>query len=204
MIDNAEKPSGELGMVAHQPNFAGPTRWSDQIGPSAVSPRMKTIAQRIRNVLRCRILRPLLRLLKRGVSPKRLAWSLAVALVVGVNPFLGMTTVSMLLLAWLFGLNHVATQIGIHVVAPLQWLLFLPFIHAGIVVFRAHRLPMSKADILHLSHRHPLQLIHLLWQWEWHGLVIWAVFAALVAPVIALQIRRMLVLSMRRHKDLLV
>ena len=126
------------------------------------------------------------------------------AVVVGINPFLGMTTVSMLLLAWIFGLNHVATQIGIHLVAPLQWLLFLPFIHLGIVLFRSHRLPMSKADILHLSHRHPLQLIRLLWQWEWHALVIWAIFAGLLAPFLALQIRRMLVMSMRRHRDLMV
>ncbi len=165
--------------------------------------RVKTLAQRTRNFLRCRILRPLLRLLKRGVSPKRLAWSLAIALLVGVNPFLGLTTVTMLLLAWIFKLNHVATQIGIHVVAPLQWLLFLPFLHAGIALFGAHRLTMSRADILHLSHRHPLQLVHLLWEWEWHALIIWAFFAALVTPLLALQIRRMLVLSMRRHKDLM-
>ena len=176
---------------------------SDQTALFAVLPKVKTIPQRARNFLRCRILRPLLRLLKRGISPKRLAWSLAIALVVGVNPFLGCTTVSMLLLAWAFGLNHVATQIGIHAVAPLQWLLFLPFVHAGIVVFRAHRMPMSRAEILHLSHRHPLQLIHLLWQWEWHALVIWGLFALCMAPLLASQIRKMLVLSMRRHRDLL-
>lgn len=165
---------------------------------------MTTLGQHARTFLRCRILRPLLRVCRRGVTPKELAWSLAIAIVVGVNPFLGMTTVSMLLLAWLFRLNHVATQIGIHVVAPLQWLLFLPFIHAGIVLFRARRLPLSKAAILHMSHRHPLQLVHLLWQWEWHALVIWAMFAALVAPLIAVRIRKLLVLSMRRHRDLLV
>lgn len=125
------------------------------------------------------------------------------ALLVGVNPFLGSTTVTMLLLAQVFGLNHFATQIGIHAVAPLQWLLFLPFIHAGIVLFHAHRMPMSRAEILHLSHRHPLHLIHLLWVWEWHALVIWALAAAVLVPVIAAQIRRVLVLSMRRHKDLL-
>ncbi len=176
---------------------------SDQSDSNAVSIRVKSVTQRTRNFLRCRILRPLLRLLKRGVSPKRLAWSLAIAIVVGINPFLGSTTVFMLLVAWLFGLNQVATQIGIHVVAPLQWLLFLPFVHAGIVLFRAHRLPMSKADILHLSHRHPLQLIHLLWQWEWHALIIWAFFGGCLAPLIARQIRKMLVLSMRRHRDLL-
>jgi uncharacterized protein (DUF2062 family) len=162
-----------------------------------------SLTERIRSTLRCRVLRPLLRVLKNGVSPKRLAWSLTLALLVGVNPLLGLTTVVMLLLAWIFNLNYIATQLGIHIVSPLQWLLFLPFVDAGIVLFRTHRLPMSKADILHLSHRHPLQLIHLLWQWEWHALVVWAAFSALLAPILALQIRRMLVLALRRHKDLL-
>ena len=113
------------------------------------------IRQRTRNFLRCRILRPLLRLIKHGVPPRRLAWSLAIAAVIGVNPFIGTTTVVMILLAQSFRLNHVATQIGIHLVAPLQWLLFLPFINAGILLFHTHRLPMSRADILHLSHRNP-------------------------------------------------
>ncbi|MBA3913710.1 MAG: DUF2062 domain-containing protein [Acidobacteriales bacterium] len=165
---------------------------------------MTTLAERTRSFLRCRILRPLLRLLKRGVSPRRLAWSLAVALMVGINPCLGLTTVSMLLIAWVFKLNHVATQIGIHLVAPIQLLLFLPFIHAGIVLFRTHPLPVSRTDIRRLSHHHPLQLAHLLWQWEWHALVIWALCAALLVPLLAAQIRKILVLSMRRHRDLSV
>jgi uncharacterized protein (DUF2062 family) len=158
----------------------------------------------MRNFLRCRVLWPLLRLLRKGVSPRRLAWSLAVALVVGINPFLGLTTVSMVLLACVFKLNHVATQIGIHVVSPLQWLLFLPFIHIGIVLFRSHRLPVSRAAILHLSHRHPLELLHLLWLWEWHALIVWAVMAAILAPLMAFQIRRTLVLSMRRNKGMVL
>jgi uncharacterized protein (DUF2062 family) len=153
------------------------------------------IRQRTRNFLRCRILRPLLRLIKHGVPPRRLAWSLAIAAVIGVNPFIGTTTVVMILLAQAFRLNHVATQIGIHLVAP--------FINAGILLFHTHRLPMSRADILHLSHRNPLHLAHLLWRWEWHALVIWAVLAAAAAPFIAAQIRRALILSMRRHKSLL-
>ncbi len=165
---------------------------------------MRFLPKRARDVLRCHVLRPLLRLLRRGVSPKRLAWSLAVALLVGVNPFIGLTTILMLLVAWIFRLNYVATQIGIHVVAPLQWLLFLPFIHLGILLFRTHRLPMTKAEIVHLSHRHPLRLVHLLWQWEWHALVIWGVFALLLTPPLAIQLRRLLVLAMRREKNLLV
>jgi len=142
--------------------------------------------------------------MKCGITPKRLAWSLAIGIVVGINPFLGTTTVAMILLAHIFKLNQIATQIGIHVVAPLQWLLFIPFINAGTIVFRAHRLPMTKAEVLHLSHRHPLQLVHLLWRWEWHALVVWVVIAALLAPVLALWMRRLLVSAMRRHRDLLV
>ena len=160
------------------------------------------VPQWVRNFFRCRVLRPILRLLRRGVTPKRLAWSLAAAIIVGINPFIGLTTVIMLLLAWVFRLNHVATQLGIHLVAPLQWLLFLPFINAGIVLFRAHRLTMTRAEIAHLSERHPITLVHLLWQWEWHALVVWAVLAAALLPPIAVQLRKMLVVSMRRHRAL--
>ena len=162
----------------------------------ALLPRVKMLAHRTRNFMRCRVLRPLLRLLRKGVSPKRLAWSLAVAVVVGINPFLGLTTVSMILLAWIFKLNHVATQIGIHVVSPLQWLLFLPFIHIGIVLFRTHRLPLSReADPPSGATSIQLQLLHLLWLWEWHALIVWAALAAVLAPLMAMQIRRTLVLS---------
>lgn len=176
---------------------------SERLKPAGVVllRHVKILAARLRHLFRCRVLRPLLRLLQRGISPKQLAWSLAIAVVVGINPFIGSTTVAMLLLAFTFRLNHVATQIGIHLVAPLQWLLFLPFIDAGIVLFRARRLTMSKAEILYLSHHHPVRLVHLLWQWEWHALVIWAVFAAVTAPFLARQIRRMLVVSMRRHHN---
>ena len=149
------------------------------------------------------VLQPLLRLLRRGIPPKRLAWSLAIAIVVGVNPLIGMTTVCMLLVAWIFRLNYVATQIGIHLVAPLQWILFVPFVQAGVLLFRAHRLPLSKRDIMHLSHKHPVQLVHILWRWEWHALIVWAVFAALLAPPLAHQIRKGLVLYLRRQRRVL-
>jgi uncharacterized protein (DUF2062 family) len=175
---------------------------SDQILPRPLSPTVGLVAS-ARGVLRCRVFLPLLRLLKNGVTPERLGWSLAIALVVGVNPLLGTTTVLMLLLAWMFGLNQVASQIGIHLMWPVQWLLFLPFVNAGIFVFRTSRLPMTKAEIFHLSHKHPLMLIHVLWQWEWHALVVWAVFAVCAAPLLASCIRRMLVHSMRHHADLL-
>lgn len=140
----------------------------------------------------------------RGASPERLAWSLAIGLVIGLNPLIGTTTVIMLALAWLLRLNIVASQVGIHIMTPVQLLLFLPLIKAGTLLFHSDRLPMSRQEILHLSHRHPLDLIRMLWQWEWHALVVWTILAAVLAPILATQIRKALMLSMRRHQEALV
>jgi uncharacterized protein (DUF2062 family) len=148
------------------------------------------------------MLRPLLRLLRGGVTPRRLAWSLALGIVIGINPSVGVTTLLVILLAWAFGLNQVASQIGVHAMTPLHLLLFVPFIQLGVHLFHTRRLPLSRRQIEHLSH-HPWRLIHLIWQWEWHALIVWSVVAAVAMPLLAMYIRRALVLLMRRQQTLL-
>ena len=156
----------------------------------------------IREFLRCRVLRPLLRLLRGGVTPRRLAWSLALGIVIGINPSVGMTTLLVIMLAWIFGLNQVASQIGAHAMAPLHLLLFIPFIELGVHLFHTRKLPMTRSQLEHLSH-HPLRLIRDLWQWEWHALIVWGIIAAITMPLLAHYIRRGLVLLMRRHRTLM-
>jgi uncharacterized protein (DUF2062 family) len=159
------------------------------------------LPESIREFLRRRILHPLLRLLRGGVTPRRLAWSLALGIVVGINPSVGLTTLVVVMLAWTLGLNQVASQIGVHAVAPLHLLLFVPFIELGVHLFHTRRLPLSRRQIEHLSH-HPLRLVHAIWQWEWHALIVWGVVAAVVMPLLAWYIRRALVMLMRRHPTL--
>ena len=156
----------------------------------------------VRESLRCQVLRPLLRLLRGGVTPRRLAWSIALGAVIGINPSVGLTTLVVIVLAWCFGLNQIASQIGSHIVAPLHLLLFLPFIQLGVYLFHTRRLPLDRKQIEHLSH-HPVRLFHSIWQWEWHALIIWGVFAAIAMPLLAIYLRRALVLLMRRHRTLL-
>ena len=75
------------------------------------------VSQPVREWFRCRIVRPLLDQLRGGVTARRLAWSLALGLVLGINPTVGLTTLVVILLAWIFGLNQVASQVGCHAVA---------------------------------------------------------------------------------------
>jgi uncharacterized protein (DUF2062 family) len=159
------------------------------------------VPESLREFIRCRILRPLLRLLRGGVMPRRLAWSLALGIVIGINPSVGITTLLVILLAWAFGLNQVASQIGAHAMTPLHLLLFLPFIELGVHLFHTRRLPLSRQQLEHLSH-HPWRLIRDIWQWEWHALIVWSLVAAIVMPLLAMYIRRALVLLMRRHGTL--
>jgi uncharacterized protein (DUF2062 family) len=156
----------------------------------------------LRESICCRVLRPLLRQLRTGVTPRRLAWSLALGLVIGINPTIGLTTFVVVLLAWFFGLNQLASQIGLQAVAPLHLLLFVPFIEIGVHLFHTGRLPLSQQQIRHLSHQ-PWRLFHAIWQWEWHALVVWGLLAAIAMPLLAVYLRRALVLFMRRHRTLI-
>jgi uncharacterized protein (DUF2062 family) len=147
------------------------------------------------------LLRPLLRQLRGGVTPRRMAWSLALGVVVGINPSVGMTTILVVMLAWVFGLNQVASQVGAHAASPLHLVLFIPFIQLGVHLFHTRSLPLSRQQIHHLAH-HPVRLLREIWQWEWHALVVWGVVAAIVMPVLAMYLRRWLVLLLRRHRTL--
>jgi uncharacterized protein (DUF2062 family) len=136
------------------------------------------------------------------MTPRRLAWSLALGVVIGINPSVGLTTLVVVLRAWTLGLNQIASQIGVHAAAPFHLLLFIPFIELGVHLFHTRRLPLNRHQIEHLSH-HPWRLVRDIWQWEWHALIVWGIVAAVVMPLLALYIRRALVVLMRRNRMLM-
>ena len=146
------------------------------------------------------IVNPVKGLLRRGADPERLAWSLALGVVVGVNPLLGSTTVAVLALAAVFRLNLVASQVGNHAVYPLELLMFPVFIKLGAVVFRTEKLPLEGKALWAAAKYHPWQTTHLLWSWEWHALVVWAVVAVVGVPVLAMGLRPVLEKMARRVK----
>ena len=170
-------------------------RWQVGVQASVLIP------QPIREWLRCHVLRPLLRVLRGGVTPKRLAWSLALGMVVGINPSVGLATLLVVIVASAFGLSKLASLIGVHVVTPLHLLLFIPFIQIGVYLFHTRKLPMDRKQIEHLSH-HPLRLFHTIWQWEWHALIVWGIVATVLMPVLAMVLRRALVVFLRRSRTL--
>jgi uncharacterized protein (DUF2062 family) len=143
---------------------------------------------------------PVKGLLKMGASPERLAWSLAVGIVVGVNPLLGSTTLLALGLAALFRLNVVASQVGNHAMYPFELALFPVFIKLGSILFETEKLPMQGKKLFEAARAHPWDTTRILWRWEWHALVIWAMFATVALPALGFGLAPLLNKMQRRMR----
>ncbi len=87
--------------------------------------------------LRRRIARPIVELLRQGVTPEKMALSLALGVALGVFPVLGTTTALCALAALILRLNLPAIQIINYFVYPLQIVLILPFFRADEKLFGA-------------------------------------------------------------------
>ncbi len=138
------------------------------------------------NWLYRRVALPILAMLRMGASPQKLAWSIAVGLLIGINPILGSTTALCLVVAFVLRLNIAASQLGNHVVYPFQLILIIPFIHLASRIFHTAPMPLSPGELLHVAREHPIALSRQLWQWEWHAFLLWAALAAFAIPIIAL------------------
>jgi uncharacterized protein (DUF2062 family) len=139
-----------------------------------------------------RVILPILALLRMGASPEKLAWSIAAGLLIGINPILGSTTLLCLALAFLFRLNVAASQLGNHIVYPLELILVIPFIRTASRIFHTAPMPLSASELLHAAREHPLALTRQLWLWEWHAFLVWVILAAVAVPVIALTLTPLL------------
>ena len=85
----------------------------------------------MKNWLNRRLLEPLLTLLRQGIAPRRLALCVAIAVVVGNIPILGVSTILCAVIALTFRLNLPAIQLVQAAMAPTQLLLIIPFVRLG-------------------------------------------------------------------------
>ena len=138
------------------------------------------------------MVKPVVDLLRVGATPERLAWSIAMGVVIGINPVLGSTTVLALAAASAFRLNYIASQVGNHTVYPLQLLLFPVWIAMGSRLFGTSGLKLGRHELMLAVKHHPWQTTKALWTWEWHALVVWAFAAAILMPLLAMALRPVL------------
>jgi uncharacterized protein (DUF2062 family) len=113
----------------------------------ARGPAYEGVMGSLRETLQLRVVQPVKQQLWQGATPRKLALSLAVGIVISVMPVLGITTLFALLASAVLRLNHVATVAANYVAYPLQILLFIPFFQAGAWLTQGPPVPFSLEQI---------------------------------------------------------
>jgi len=134
-----------------------------------------------------RVWEPLAGLLKQGVSPDQLALSVALGIVVGNIPILGLSTILCALLALALRLNLAAVQLVQAAMAPTQVLLIIPYVRLGEWLLRAPRQPLSIQAGLALLSQGAGHAVVVLWDAIVHA----ACAFALVGPFATVALYRM-------------
>ena len=131
--------------------------------------------------LRLRITGPILDLLRQGVTPEKIAISIALGITLGVTPVLGSTSILCFLAAVALRLNLPAIQLVNYLVYPLQFALLIPFFRMGEWIFAAHPSNVSVAHVLELIRGNVWIAITTLWTATLHALVAWLAAGSLAA-----------------------
>lgn len=128
--------------------------------------------------LRRKLLEPLLLQLEQGMSVEKLAWSIAIGIVVGNIPILGVSTLLCAVIALGFRLNLPAIQLVQAAMAPTQVLLIIPFVRLGEWISRSPPEPLSIKEGLAIVAAGVGHAVLVLWSAILHAGLAWI----LVAP----------------------
>jgi uncharacterized protein (DUF2062 family) len=94
--------------------------------------------------------------LRMGMSPQRLALTLALGFAIGCLPVVGVPTAICAVLAMALKLNGPAIQAANYAAMPLQLLLMLPFVRLGGWMFRSGQQQSLERTLLHAT---PLEML---------------------------------------------
>lgn len=128
-----------------------------------------------RSFLKKRIVDPIVRLLRQGISPEKVGLGLACGIVIGIFPVVGVTTIICTIVAIIFRLNLPAIQLVNYLVYPLQFALLIPFFHFGDWLFGADPLPYSAQELVALFKADFWATVRQLWDTTLRAIAAWSI-----------------------------
>jgi uncharacterized protein (DUF2062 family) len=131
--------------------------------------------------VRRRVIEPIRNLLGLGVSPQRIAASVATGVLIGIVPLLGISTVGATIASLGFRLNLIVVQAFNWLVAGPQLLLILPYIRLGERIYGVEQpLELSRAELEALFTEGWLHAVRALGLPLLHAMTAWALTAPLL------------------------
>jgi uncharacterized protein (DUF2062 family) len=140
-----------------------------------------------------RVVAPIVAQLKQGITPQKIALTLALGGVIGIFPILGATTVSCAIVGVWLRLNQPIIQLVNYLVYPLQIVLLIPFYRAGERLFGAEPVPIVNVpDLVARFGADPLKFLVDYGLVGLYGITAWCLVAPLLALLLYALLRPML------------
>jgi len=131
-----------------------------------------------------KIVLPLIDLLRQGITPEKIALSIALGVTLGIFPVLGSTTLLCAGAALVFRLNLPAIQLVNYLIYPLQLILFLPFLKAGSRIAGSRPVSLTLGEIFSLMKTDLWGLVKTLWAASLGAMALWLVIAPLLGVAV--------------------
>jgi len=127
-----------------------------------------------------KLIHPLFSFITQGVTPKKLALTIAFGVTFGVLPVFGLPTILSLIFALILRLNIAAIQLVNYFMYPLWIILFIPFLSAGNMLFDAPPINLSFAEIEFLIKEDFSKAVNLLGMAHLRATLVWVATAPLI------------------------
>ncbi len=132
---------------------------------------MNKLSQKLKE----RLVNPVIRFLKQGMSPLKLSLCIAIGFVLGLFPVVGVTSILCALVAVIFRLNMAVIQLINYFVYPLQLLLIIPLIKFGTWLFDINPMPYTLDQILEMVQQNTWEAFEKLWLSALLGIATWGI-----------------------------
>ncbi len=131
----------------------------------------------MKTFIKNKVIQPFIDFLKMGISPEKLALSLALGATIGIIPVLGVTTILCAGLAVVFRINPVSIQMVNYLVYPLQLVLFIPLLSFGQSLTSGPEVPQTIGEIITVFKSDWLMGLKLFGLANLWALLIWALLS---------------------------
>ena len=139
-----------------------------------------------------RVVTPLIAQLRQGVTPEKLALTVALGLVLGIFPILGATTLLCGAAAIALRLNQPVIQLVNYFAYPVQLALIIPIYHAGEKLFGNAPIPLSIPLIFERFRADFWQFLRDFGMIAVQGIVVWCILAPVLVAAIYFSTRPLL------------
>jgi len=150
------------------------------------------------DLLRQRLVRPILEQLTQGLSPDAIALTIAIGLAIAVIPVVGTTTILCTTAAIVLRLNQPLIQAINYLSFPLQLAFILPYLELGRLLFGGPAIRMSAEELAAFVTSRPGEAIEALWRVTLQAVGAWALTAPLIGVAVYFGVRPVLRAAARR------